>query len=152
MFSFPTPFLIGGALSYLLGFSMLWGALGGMAPDLDYFTPWHRGPFHSIFISLLIMGCAYAVTRSRKKTVGAGIGFAAHVLTDWLDRDMLLLIWPLSSYATGLGMTEWNDPFVNASFSIASVATILIVKKYREKKPWKAVIKDFLPKRLKINL
>lgn len=152
MFTFPTHFLIGAALSYIFGFSMLWGALGGMAPDLDYFTPWHRGPFHSIFISIIIMGFVYLFTRSRKKTIGSGIGFAAHVLTDWLDRDMLLLVWPLSSSPTGLGMTEWNDPFVNAFFSLASVATILIVRKLREKKPWKAVINDFLPKRLKINL
>ncbi len=152
MLSFPTHFLIGAALSYLFGFSMLWGALGGMAPDLDFFTPWHRGPFHSIFIFPLMMGFAYLVTRSRKKTIGAGIGFAAHVITDWIDHDMLLLIWPLSSSATGLGLTEWNNPFVNTFLSLASIATILLVKKHREKKPWKAFIKYFCPKLPRINL
>lgn len=152
MFSFPTHFLIGAALSYLFGFSMLWGAIGGMAPDLDFFTPWHRGPFHSIFMFPLMMGFAYMVTRSRKKAVGAGIGFAAHLLTDWIDFDMLLLVWPLSSSATGLGLTEWNNPFVNLAFCLASIGTILIVKKHRDKKPWKAVLKDFWPKMPKLNL
>ncbi|MBN2331101.1 MAG: metal-dependent hydrolase [Candidatus Aenigmarchaeota archaeon] len=146
MLTFPTHFLVGAALSYLFGFSLLWGALGGMAPDLDLFTPWHRGPFHSIFMFPLMMGFAYLVTRSRKKSIGAGIGFAAHVLTDWLDRDTLLLAWPLSSSATGLGLTEWDDPFVNVSLCLLSVVAIIAVKKRREKRPWKDVIMDFVPK------
>jgi membrane-bound metal-dependent hydrolase YbcI (DUF457 family) len=146
MLTFPTHFLIGAALSYLFGFSMLWGALGGMAPDLDGFTPWHRGPFHSIVFALVMVAAVYALTRSRRKSVGAGIGFAAHVLTDWLDYGTLMLAWPVLPGAYSLDTVIWYDPVTNAVLSAASILTILLLKKHREKKPWGETIKNLLRK------
>ncbi len=146
MFCFPTHFLVGAALSYLFGFSLLFGALGGLAPDLDWFTPWHRGPFHSLLFALVMAAAVYAVTRSRRKSAGAGIGFGAHVLTDLLDNGTAMLAWPFSTAAYSMDILVWYDPVANAVLSAASILTIVLLKKHREKKPWGETLKNLLRK------
>ncbi len=143
MFTFPTHFLVGAAMAYLFGFSMLFGALGGMLPDLDYFTPWHRGAFHSFVFAPITAAVVYALTRSRLKSMGAGIGFAAHSLADWMNYWGTMILWPFSTTMFSLDIATWDDPVANGVLSIASVLLIILLKKYREKKPWLETIKKF---------
>lgn len=151
MFSFPTHFLVGAALSYLFGFSMLFGALGGMLPDLDYFTPWHRGPFHSLLMAAVAAGVVYALTRSRKKSVGLGIGFAAHTLADLMNYIGVMALWPASTAMLSLDIATWDDPVANLGLSAVSILLMVVVRKRREKLGWKETVKSFWPLNKHIN-
>jgi len=134
MFSFPTHFFAGAAASSLLGFAAVWGALGGMLPDLDFFTPWHRGPFHSLVFAAVVAVAAFALTRSRNKSLALGVGFAAHSVADWMNFGGVMILWPFSSEYLSLNLFEWYDPVANSALSIASIFILLLLKKYREKK------------------
>jgi membrane-bound metal-dependent hydrolase YbcI (DUF457 family) len=147
MLSFPTHFLIGAALSYLFGFSLLFGALGGMAPDLDYFTPWHRGPFHGLLVAPLAAAVIYLLTRSKKKSLGFGIGFAIHPIADWVDYIGVMIAWPFSDSMLSLDIATWNDPVTNGGFSLISILLIIVLKKHREKLTWMETVKSFWPKK-----
>ena len=151
MFSFPTHLLVGAALSYLLGFSMLFGAIGGMLTDLDYFTPWHRGPYHSLAIALVAAAIVHALTRSRKKSIGLGIGFAAHTIADWINYLGVMIFWPFSTTYYHLDLVTWDDPYANIGLSLASILTIIIVKKRREGLGWAETVKSFWPLNKHIN-
>lgn len=148
MFSFPTHLLVGAALSYLFGFSMLFGALGGLAPDIDYFTPWHRGPFHSIAVAAASAAVIYAATRSVKKSAGFGIGFAAHSVADWANYIGVMIAWPFSSEFLRLDIATWDDPLANAGLSLISVLVIVAVRKRRGKMTWRQAVVSFIPERV----
>ena len=141
MFSFPAHLLVGAAIAYLFGFSMLWGALGGMAPDLDYFTPWHRGPFHSFIFAAITGFFVYVLTRSEKKSLGFTAGFIAHVLADWFNYEGVMLLWPFTGIF-GLNCVGWDDPVANTVLVILSVFLIIFLKKRRENKGWLETIKN----------
>ena len=142
MFSFPTHFFVGAAASSLLGFAAMWGALGGMLPDLDFFTPWHRGPFHSLVFAVVVAVAAFALTRSRNKSLGLGVGFAAHSVADLMNFGGVMILWPFSSDYLSLNLFEWYDPVSNLTLSVLSILIIILVKQHREKKTLKGILHE----------
>lgn len=140
MFSFPTHIIIGAALSYVFGFSLLWGAIGGLLPDLDYFTPWHRGPFHSIVFASFVSVAALLITRNKKKAVSVFIGFCAHPIVDMLDTEGVMILWPFTRSFLSVNLFSWDNLFVNSGFTLLSLLTIILIKKKREKKPFTDII------------
>jgi membrane-bound metal-dependent hydrolase YbcI (DUF457 family) len=143
MLTFPTHFLVGGALSYLFGFSILWGAIGGLFPDLDYFTPWHRGPYHSFAAAIVTAVLIYVFTRSRKKSFGVAIGFAAHSAADWFNQLGVMFFWPVSAATFAIDTIAWDDPVANSLLSLVSLSAILLLMKRRKKLTWREMFNRF---------
>lgn len=113
------------------------GAFSATLPDIDYLTfwldplsflsDWHRGPTHSfvllpIWAGLLGWICSRLCRQPeahRRFTLIAALALTSHILTDVITVYGTAVLWPLSDWRPGLGITFVIDPWVMALVVLA---------------------------------
>jgi inner membrane protein len=119
--------------------AMLWGAIGGLLPDLDILVPlgdavrnvtYHRGPSHSLFVLaaltplmvflILKIHPQTAVYRARWLWL-VFLAFVTHVLLDCLTVYGTQIFWPLSTPPV-----MWSTLFIiDPAYSLPLLAGVL---------------------------
>lgn len=133
--------------------ALLWGAVCGLAPDLDVLIPfddavkaftYHRGASHSLFVlALLTPFAAWLATRLHKDTKQYAVRwhlmiyavFATHVLLDCFTVYGTQIFWPLKMPPVMWSSVFIIDPAYTVPLAIGVLAALLVkrnpVRAYR---------------------
>lgn len=129
-----THALVGYAVGRVVGDEPIYGAVGGLAADVDLLVPaaagWplaHRGVTHTPVAAVAGAGLAYALTRRRPVATAVGAGYASQLLIDLTTPRGIALAYPLSraSVAVPLG---GHGPAATALLWLASAATLRLAR------------------------
>ncbi len=91
--------IIGGALAPS---ALVWCAVAGVAPDVDFLWGGHNRETHSLGAALIAGLAVWAWQRNPRLAIAVTLSWASHVLFDWLGSDDtpplgVMALWPLDS-------------------------------------------------------
>lgn len=82
--------------------ALLWCAIAGVLPDIDFAWGGHNRETHSIGAAVIAGLVVYVWKRNPGLAVAVSLSWASHVLFDWLGSDDtpplgVMALWPLNS-------------------------------------------------------
>jgi membrane-bound metal-dependent hydrolase YbcI (DUF457 family) len=122
----PVGHILGGAFVYLVAArkqDRSWAALavtllGSILPDFDFFpgffigklSAYHHGMSHSLTFALFFAAAVFILAERGQKKVAlraailAGLGYASHIILDFVGAPVVPIFWPLSDKLFGLDL------------------------------------------------
>ena len=97
-------------------------------PDIDLIVPWitHRGPFHSIFVIILLF--LPFIVAYKKMIVPYIVATEQHILGDYISGGRVQLLWPLNQEWYGLGISPSNSIAITAEWILFLGCLTLMIK------------------------
>lgn len=130
----PSPQVIGFthlmfalALTYLSGFPVVYGMIGGILPDADLlldlgFPLTHRGIVHTPLVAFLSAFALFLLTGRRAPAAALGTGYLSHLFIDTFTYSGIMWLFPLKKELS-FEMVGYAD--VSANLGIIALSIIL---------------------------
>lgn len=124
------------ALGAVLRLPVVVMLLTAMAPDLDTFLPLaHRGPSHTLLAAVVVSVALYMLTDDRGTAVGAGTGYASHLIIDTFTYSGVMWLFPLE-HPFGLGLLESSSTSGNLLLSGYALAVFALYRRQHILRRW----------------